>query len=913
MKFINNKTAKKIFVVGVLVLGFLTVNISDNGIMKSAGAVTDEEALYYANNEQYGYLGMTTGDQVRLSMAMHNTSTLALSVNDMAGVFGTYGSYLKATTNGQNSSHITPDQVAGTITVNTILRKLNVDVSTDIKDQNLIDLKNSIYQSVMSVLSDQECIENMKNVHNISQIYGSQNNYELITGCVKRVTDNSANAFAEYYKKTTSDPVKLKNRLQALDNQQSGNQKALAAAPGGNEEIYCIKWLGGVSIPGCIAILSYFILYLTSWVLFAAALLFDFTISYTLSMTDIIDGFTSIQYGWEVFRNLINLFFILILVFISISTILQVDSYGYKKLLGKLVIAAILINFSMFFTKVIIDASNITALVFYKQIMVDANKKNIDTPKAGDNVVSSALTSASEAAGEYNNLSMGIMDALGMQTIWGVSKTTGGGTTGGSTKDANNDPAIRSASAVAAAGGAGLGLNPWTMTLVGLGGSVFILFLSFIFLAASFMFLARTVMLIMLLVTSPIAFAANVLPQTKKLSDKWWSKLNSAVLFAPVYMLLMFVTLKMIWGRSDKVTNLLSMFSNTDSGAINSIFFFFLLCFLLVMCLTAAATIGTIGSKTMSSWGKSLGTKAKNFAINKATSPVSYLADKASKSSILSRLPGGGMILQGADKLAQSKLGGDSSYRSRVDADKKTYQTRGELIKKARTGDLIRRMGESDEEFNKRKKDQEGEGKKGQREYLGISTAKGDNRLVSSSFNKGKQMAMQEIMNKSLAAKTGAFVDIENKAKKDSFAALKQISEKLEEADEHGDHTEEALKFIEKIGKEGVESMDLKDLTKVIDGLSKPFNDLTEQIFQNNKEAHDLRNRRSDPSTPSTELIDIDNRLSAITTDNLTHRNRRDELRDIISLIEKPINRWQENDARSGTKAAIEENKPDKK
>ena len=39
MKFINNKTAKKIFVVGVLVLGFLTVNISDNGIMKSAGAV----------------------------------------------------------------------------------------------------------------------------------------------------------------------------------------------------------------------------------------------------------------------------------------------------------------------------------------------------------------------------------------------------------------------------------------------------------------------------------------------------------------------------------------------------------------------------------------------------------------------------------------------------------------------------------------------------------------------------------------------------------------------------------------------------------------------------------------------------------------------------------------------------------
>ena len=497
--------------------------------------------------------------------------------------------------------------------------------------------------------------------------------------------------------------------------------------------IYC--WGGinvGFSLPGCIAIFSYFVLYLTSWILLVAASLFDYTIGYSLSMTDIVNSFSAIQYTWEVFRNLINLFFILILIFISISTILQVDAYGQKKLLGKLVLAAILINFSMFFTKVIIDVSNITALVFYKQIMLNADKK-AGGVAAGDNAVSKTAVAAQSGASDMtnNHLALGIMNALGMQTVWGVAKNSKSGSTeAGATNvakgSAGNNPATNPSNTPAGTtGSAPVVLNPWNMILVGFGGSVFILILSFVFLAAAFMFLIRTAVLIILLMTSPIAFAANVLPQTSKLSASWWKRLTSAVLFAPVYMILMFITLKMLWGRSDNITNLLSMFS--DNGApgwtagLNSVFFFFLLCMMLGMTLTSAASIGAMGSTTMQKWGKDLSTgakkRAKNFAINRTTAVPSRLADMASRSTLLGKMATsdsaigrfiGSRTLQGADAMAKSKLGGSSSYRDRVKEKEKGIEARAKLAE----ANIKKRPGESDIEYYNRTGYRDGDLKK---------------------------------------------------------------------------------------------------------------------------------------------------------------------------------------------------------
>ena len=67
-------------------------------------------------------------------------------------------------------------------------------------------------------------------------------------------------------------------------------------------------------------------------------------------------------------RDLANMFFIFILLYIAIATILEIAAYNAKALLARLIIVALLLNFSLFFTRVIIDASNIWGSAFYDRI-----------------------------------------------------------------------------------------------------------------------------------------------------------------------------------------------------------------------------------------------------------------------------------------------------------------------------------------------------------------------------------------------------------------------------------------------------------------------------------------------------------------------------------------------------------------
>jgi hypothetical protein len=62
---------------------------------------------------------------------------------------------------------------------------------------------------------------------------------------------------------------------------------------------------------------------------------------------------------WQYVRDLLNMAFIMVLLFSAFCTIFQVEQYNYKKLLWKIVLMALLVNFSFPITRFIIDASNI--------------------------------------------------------------------------------------------------------------------------------------------------------------------------------------------------------------------------------------------------------------------------------------------------------------------------------------------------------------------------------------------------------------------------------------------------------------------------------------------------------------------------------------------------------------------------
>jgi hypothetical protein len=68
--------------------------------------------------------------------------------------------------------------------------------------------------------------------------------------------------------------------------------------------------------------------------------------------------------GWVIMRDICNMFFVLILLIIAFATILRIEEYNYKKWLPKLILMAILINFSKMICGLLIDAAQIIMLTF---------------------------------------------------------------------------------------------------------------------------------------------------------------------------------------------------------------------------------------------------------------------------------------------------------------------------------------------------------------------------------------------------------------------------------------------------------------------------------------------------------------------------------------------------------------------
>jgi len=68
--------------------------------------------------------------------------------------------------------------------------------------------------------------------------------------------------------------------------------------------------------------------------------------------------------GWVIVRDICNMFFILFLLIIAFATILRVESYNAKKLLPKLLIMAVLINFSRSIFGLLVDFSQVMMLTF---------------------------------------------------------------------------------------------------------------------------------------------------------------------------------------------------------------------------------------------------------------------------------------------------------------------------------------------------------------------------------------------------------------------------------------------------------------------------------------------------------------------------------------------------------------------
>ncbi len=512
------------------------------------------------------------------------------------------------------------------------------------------------------------------------------------------------------------EPIHEYSDAEALKKEATRVAESKPKDPGPINCGFTIGVLGSGNIISCVAEISYVFLKGCSLLLQIIGMLFNIAINFTLNIGALIPkggtnagplglgGSTGIVFvGWSTIRDFVNVAFIFVLLFVAISIILQNDKYGLQKTVTKIVIAALLLNFSLFFTKVIIDLSNILALQFYTRILTAADKAF--TAAGGE--VSNTLDSG---------LSGGLRSAIGLESIWGG-------------KFGTTQP--QSAQEVAnLAKGSGVALDPGTMISLCIFGGIFILVFSFVLFMATIQFVIRSIALILLMITSPIGFLGGAVPGLEGVSSDWWKRLKNNAIFAPAYMAVMYIACQMIFGNSNSITggsNISELILNDNKRAAIGVAFWFVIVigFLLAASVAARGFADKFGSSFSSKagkWfskggfittplkygGKGAKVATKYTGINAATRiGVGNAARKLSENKLVQRLAstpvlkqmGGQSLYNSIKGLQEAKIGG-KSYKdvteARVKRDKTTFERLGETT--------VRQRGhESDEDFLIRK------------------------------------------------------------------------------------------------------------------------------------------------------------------------------------------------------------------
>jgi hypothetical protein len=315
---------------------------------------------------------------------------------------------------------------------------------------------------------------------------------------------------------------------------------------------------------------------------------------------------TGIRASWSLLRDFANIILIFILLAIGIATILRVEGYGMRQLLAKLIIVAVLINFSFFLTRVVIDASNLIAVQVYSKSQMLS-----ETPsQAGDSNTPVVGTKFLEATGVMKTIPRSDAGKIDYETII-----------------LNNLLAIP-----------------------------LILVVAFVFLAGAVLLLVRYIALILLMILSPLAFVGFILPSTAAVAKKWSSSLINYSLFAPIFLALLAVGITLV--SSNGLKSALGIqnnwrFTSEDLSQVGALLVMYILAVgFFVAALIISKSLSIAGGETAVKWGGSL----RKFGTG-AAGAVTVGAGGA-----LLR----GTVGRAASSVAGSKFMLDSAKKSRV-------------------------------------------------------------------------------------------------------------------------------------------------------------------------------------------------------------------------------------------------------
>lgn len=221
-----------------------------------------------------------------------------------------------------------------------------------------------------------------------------------------------------------------------------------------------------------------------------------------------------VRIGWPLIRDTINMFFIIVVLVSAFATIIGYPKdFHYRQILPKLLIMAVLINFSKTLIGLMIDFSQVLVLTF--------------------------VNGFKEAAGGNFINALHIREAMSIDT-------TGGNVIA---EDATGKITINADQAASAGT-----YQIFNMMLAAIF-AIWILSLSItLVIIMVVFFLVRIIMLWFLLITSPITFFAWALPGKLQKSfaaftDQWWNRLSTALIGGPVMAFFLWLSLAMAQGQ----------------------------------------------------------------------------------------------------------------------------------------------------------------------------------------------------------------------------------------------------------------------------------------------------------------------------------------------------------------------------
>lgn len=258
-----------------------------------------------------------------------------------------------------------------------------------------------------------------------------------------------------------------------------------------------------------------------------------------------------INVGWRVSLGLANNLFILIFLAIAIGTILGLPQIN-KKLLPMFLMVALLINFSMVIGNIVIDASNVLALSFLNDIQskgVAVGDQLMNSMQSGEiqKQLNSVVNGNKELETEAQKAKEAQQETAKNCFATGLGEIVCGDSTGQVT-----ETHIFNGITSSTVEGAGVVLLK----------SIYIIFIQLViiitFLFGGIYLLSRTFWLWLLLMLAPLAWIAKLIPKANKYWDDWWSTFLAKAFFAPVYLFMVFLAVRIAKASGNALSGVLS-------------------------------------------------------------------------------------------------------------------------------------------------------------------------------------------------------------------------------------------------------------------------------------------------------------------------------------------------------------------